>query len=34
MAAVGKVLSVYPSATVVTLLNDIGERYASTGLWD
>ena len=34
MAAVGKILSTHPSATVVTLLNDIGERYASTGLWD
>lgn len=34
MAAVGKTLASHPSATVVTLLNDIGERYASTGLWD
>ena len=33
MAAVDKVLQEEPRANVVTLLNDTGERYASTGLW-
>ncbi|MFQ6673356.1 MAG: PLP-dependent cysteine synthase family protein [Fidelibacterota bacterium] len=34
MAAVGEVLKDEPEACVVTLLNDTGERYLSTGLWE
>ena len=33
MAAVKKVLKEEPTAHVVTLLNDTGERYTTTGLW-
>ncbi len=34
MAAVEKVLTKEPKACIVTLLNDTGERYFSTGLWE
>ncbi|MBM3791088.1 MAG: pyridoxal-phosphate dependent enzyme, partial [Acidobacteria bacterium] len=32
MAAAAKTIEMFPDARVVTLLNDIGERYGSTGL--
>lgn len=34
LVAVSQVLKDYPTARVVTLLNDTGERYLSTGLWE
>ena len=34
LAGVEGVLEAEPSASVVTVFSDLGERYISTGLWD
>jgi len=34
LAGVERILKCHPDARVVTLLNDTGERYGGTGLWE